>query len=383
MTVEQIQGPKFHSYNLTAETKINIDELIYMLNPQDLPLQTGLGADGLSIVPRMPVDNRIFYWMQEEVPLPRGLIAEDLDNSETDISLATGHGVRFAVGDVVLVDDEVMAVTANASDVLTVIRASSGTTAVIHANGAEILGLGTVLQEGEIGVANFRGRDTLFNYTQIFSKRLEVTRTEQRIPKYGVPNELNKQIQNNMLNMGVGIEQSGLYGVKYEDQSTQKRQTGGLMRQITNTITDPWVTVQGVENEQSNIYDLGGMFDIVMGRAKAFQALNNITGSERIQTVTIDDSRRGRVRALSLITEFGEVTLVRNRWMKKTDAVGYRREQFIMRVMDPMTLEKLAKTKDTDSFMMLTELGWQLKGQDHAAKWTSLDFNAEFPTDVI
>lgn len=383
---EQVQGPKAHSYNLTVETKVNMDELIYLLNPQDLPLQTGVGSDGLSIVPTEPVDNRVFYWLVEDVPLPRGTLNADIDNAVTSIALTAGHGVRFAVGDVLLLDSEIVSVTANASDTLTVVRASSGTSAAAHtAATCEVIGLGTVLQEGNIGVANFRGRDSLYNYTQIFSKKLQITRTEQRIPKYGVPNELNKQVLNNMLNLSVGVEQSGLYGVRYEDSATQRRQTAGLMSMITTNVntSDPWLVVEGVEARQSEVYDLGGMIDILMARPKAFQALNNITGVERIQTVTIDDARRGRMRARTLITEFGEVTLVRNRWMKRGDAVGYRREQFVKRVMDPLTLQPLAKTDDTDIFMMLTELGWMLKGQEHAVKWTGLNYNAPFPVDLV
>lgn len=34
---EKLATGSFYSYNLTVETKVNIDELIYTLSPNDLP----------------------------------------------------------------------------------------------------------------------------------------------------------------------------------------------------------------------------------------------------------------------------------------------------------------------------------------------------------
>ena len=194
---QELVGPNFYSYDLQVETKINIDELIYILTPEDLPLLSGIGADGLGVIGKAPVDNTVFYWMEEDVPLPRGLLNEALDTSETDVTVVAGDAVKFAVGDAIRIDDEIFKVTAldTSTEVLTVTRGALGSTAATHASGAEIIGLGTVLPEGDIGTANFQGRDKYSNYTQIFSKKLTVSRTEQSIPKYGVPNELNKQMR--------------------------------------------------------------------------------------------------------------------------------------------------------------------------------------------
>lgn len=382
---EQIIGSKYHSYNFAADAKINIDDLIFSLNVEDLPLLTGVGSNGNTIMPRLPVDNREFFWMQQDVPLPRGALGAAMLIGAATATLVATQGPRFAIGDVIRIDAEFMLITANAADVLTVTRGVSGSAAAAHLISSEVLGVGTVLAEGEIGSANFQGRDRISNFTQIFSKKIEVTRTEMKIPKYGVPSELNLQIANNMLNLNVGIEQAALYSTKWEDQATQRRQTGGLMEFITSNV-DPvtdWLSITTIEDRLQAAYDVGGYFDTIMARAISFQALTNLAGVERIQTVTIDDPRRGRVQARTVITEFGETMLVRNRWMRATDAVGYNRQNFIMRVFDPLVLTKLAKTKDTESFMMVTELGFQVKGQAHMTKWTGLDPNAVLPADLV
>jgi hypothetical protein len=381
---QELVGPNFYSYDLQVETKINIDELIYILTPEDLPLLSGIGSDGLGVIGKAPVDNTVFYWMEEDVPLPRGVLNEALDSSETDVTVVAGDAVKFAVGDAIRIDDEIFKVTAldTSTEVLTVTRGALGSTAASHTSGAEIIGLGTVLPEGDIGSANFQGRDKYSNYTQIFSKKLTVSRTEQSIPKYGVPNELNKQMRNAMLHCNVGIEQAALYGIKYEDTATRVRSTGGLNSFITSNVdsSSSWITVGAIEALQQTAYDNGGMFDFITARPAAFRALNNTVGNERVQTVTVEDARRGRRRAQTVMTEFGEVTLVRNRYVRKTDAFCYSRDNFIQRVFQPLVAQKLAKTNDTDSYMMVGECGFQVKGQDHMAKFSALNTAATFPT---
>lgn len=380
---QELVGPSFYSYDLQVETKINIDELIYILTPEDLPLLSGIGSDGLGVIGKAPVDNTVFYWMEEDVPLPRGTVSEALDDTETAWTMATGDAVKFAVGDAIRVDDEIVLITGvnTTTEVLTVTRGALGTTAASHADASEVVGLGTVLAEGSIGSANFQGRDKYSNYTQIFSKKLTVSRTEQSIPKYGVPNELNKQMRNAMLHCNVGIEQAALYGIKYEDSATRVRSTGGLNYYITTNVdsSSDWLTVSGIEAQQQKAYDNGGYFEFITARPAAFQALNNVMGSERVQTVTVEDARRGRRRAQVVMTEFGEVTLVRNRYVRKNEAFAYNRDNFIQRVFQPLVAQKLAKTDDTDSFMMVAECGFQVKGQDHMAKWTALDLTAALP----
>jgi hypothetical protein len=385
---EELAGPSFYSYNLTTETKINIDELIYINTAMDLPLLTGVGGDGVPIMPRRPVDNTIFYWLEEDVPLPRGTVATGaaFDSSQTDLLVATGHAVRFPVGTGILIDDEVMIVTAidTATETLTVTRGSASgtnTTAAAHADGSEIIGLGTILIEGAIGVANFQGRDRFSNYCQIFSTKVTASRTAQRIPKYGVSSELLRQMSHAQQALLTGVEQAALYGVAHLVTATNRRQTGGLDSFITQADTSSdWLTVSAINSSLSDLYDAGGEGPyVLLAKPKNFEALDNLTDTGRITTVSIDDTRRGRVSARSVMTNFGDVMLARDRYVKDTDGFLYKRDQFIMRVFQPLVTERLAKTDDTDSWMMVLEAGFQVKGADHAYKFSALDPSAPLP----
>lgn len=387
---EELAGPSVYSYQLTVETPINIDELIYVLSPMDLPLVHGVNSDGMPILPNIPVDQVQFYWQEETVPLPRTTLLSSMTNVATTTTLASGGAVKFAVGDAIRIDDEVMIVTGidTTTEVVTVTRGSAtetNTTAVAHNAGAEVVGLGSLLVEGAIGNANFQGRDKYSNYCQIWTKKIQMSRTEQAIKKYGVPSELARQSKNAMQNAAVGIEQAALYGIKHIHPTNNRRQTGGLAQFLTSNVdtTSEWLTTDVIEARQQIAYDLGGAFDYLMARPAAFGALNNTNGSERVQSVSIDDQRRGRKRAQYVMTEFGELSLVRNRWCRPTDAFGLSRDNFIKRTFQPMVLNKLAKTDDTDSWFFVSEAGFEIKGQDHMAKWTALNPAAAQPANLV
>ena len=225
------------SYDLTVETKVNIDELIKLLNVEDLPMFGGINSDGYPLVSKVPVDNTIFYWLEQDMPLPRTLCPAGATNVATTIGVTAGTGVSFAAGDMIRVGVEVLTITSIATDTLTVVRGALGTVGTAIAAGAEVIGLGTYLDEGDIGDQQFRGRDKYSNYTQIWTSKIKMTRTSQVIPKYGVPSELGNLVRQVTLSEGVNMEQALLYGVKY--QSDPRRATGGLAYFLsTNTVAN-------------------------------------------------------------------------------------------------------------------------------------------------
>ena len=372
------------STHLAVETKVNIDELIYMLNPDDLPMLGGVNSDGFPVIPRMPVDQPEFSWLEDEFLVPRTTLQTAVDNSITSIVLPANQGERFAAGDLIRIEDEFMLIASISNDTLTVAtRPSAGSSAASHAAGVAVIGVGTMLAEGSIGDEQFTGRTKYTNYTQIWTSKINITRTAQRVPKYGMATELARQVQKIMLSEGVNIEQALLYGIKY--QSGNLRTTGGIANWLTSNVdtTADWLTVNEIETQQQTVYDAGGMFTAIVSNPANFSALNNLAGSERIQTVTIDDARRGRRRATSVVTEFGETLLVRNRWCDSSDAFGINRENVIFRVLQPMVMQSLAKTNDTDNYMFVCEGGFEVKGQGHMVRWSGLDSSAALPADLV
>ena len=372
------------SYDLTVETKINIDELIKLLNYDDLPMLGGVGADGFPTIQKIPVDNTIFYWQEQDLPVPRTTVDGAHTDAVTTLDVATGTGVNFAAGDAVKVvsTGEVMFISAITADALTVSRGDAGTSGTALSGGEEVIGLGTVIDEGDIGTQQFRGRVKNSNYTQIWTSQINMTRTQQRIPKYGVPSELGNLVRQVALSEGINMEQALLYGEKW--QSDPKRATGGLSYFITTNVESGsvnWVTVDEIEEKQQTAYDAGGLWDTLISRPRNFAALNDTTNTERVRT-DWQDQYRGRRRATSVVTEFGEVELVRNRYVDAADAFGINREDIAYRVFQPMVMQPLAKVDDRDKWMFVAEGGFQVKGERHMVRWSTLDNTQSVPAGV-
>lgn len=388
---EELVGPSAFSFNLTTETPIDIDEMIYVLSPDDLPLIHGINGDGVPVLPQNAATDTTIYWLEETVPLPRSVLINAIpDAVATTTTLASAQAVKFAVGDAVRIDNEIIEITGvnTTTEVITFTRgsaAANNTTAAAHAVGAELIGMGSLLIEGAVGSNNFQGRDKYSNIEQIWSKKLTMSGTEQVIRKYGVPSELARQMANMTHNFGVGLEQAALYGVRFQHATSFRRQMGGLKFFLASNVdtTETWITVDSIEDALQRDYDLGGAFDTIMGQPAVFGALNNTMGSERIQTVPIDDPRRGRRRARTVLTQFGDVNIVWNRWCKKTDCFGLKRGNVALRKLRPLQTYRLAKTDDTDSYMIVMEASLQVKGEAHMAYWTGLDTSSAMPADLV
>ena len=371
---------------LTVETPINIDTAIYMLNPDDLPMLGGVNSDGYPLVGRQPVDNTVFYWLEDEFLAPRTLLNANITDVATTLTVTANKGEAFAAGDAINIGSEYMLITGVSNDTLTVTRGAVGSTATSHTGGDEILGLGTILSEGSIGDEQFTGRTKSSNYTQIWTSKISMTRTAQKIPKYGMPGgELPRQTRKVLWAEAVNMEQALLYGAKY--MSGNVRSTGGIANFLTtnaigNGASGDWLTVDEIARMQQVTYDAGGTFEAIVAQAAAFGALDNLT-SDRITQVDITDMRRGRARATVVMTRFGEVRLIANRYVKATDAFGLNPSSITYRVFQPMVMQPLAKTDDKDNWMFVAEGGFQLKGERHQVHWTGLDITADYPAGLV
>ena len=115
----------------------------------------------------------------------------------------------------------------------------------------------------------------------------------------------------------------------------------------------------------------GGVPEVLMANPVALAGLNDSMDADRVR-VDFDDPRRGRETVTTVITEFGDITVSRNRWMKTTDCFGFTREGVTRRVLDPLLYENLAKTGDSTKGQIVCEEGLQVKGERHMFRMTAL-----------
>lgn len=370
------------AYDLTVGVVVNMDEAIYMLSPQDTPMLTGVGADGLTIIGSSPVDEILFDWMDDSILLPRSTINGAVTTADAFITVATGTRTNFSTGDFLVIEkanaQETLRVTGYGvtADTLLVTRAYAGT-ATNYASGADILAVGLGLPEGsDPEAARTVDRVGNTNLTQIFGPtKVDLSRTEQQVRKYGVGNEFAHQLMGRMKENAIAREQAYLYGVRTNSTTTKIRSTGGLKFFITSNVdaTSTILNVTAINSRQVLGYNAGGFSDVLMANPASLGDLNETT-STAIVRETIDDPMRGRTRVQWVDTEFGSVLIARNRWVIPTDAFAFNRAQVSRRVMQPLIFERLAKTGDSDQGQIVDEEGLEVKGEEHTFRFSNLTY---------
>ena len=385
MTIVGYSG-KVTSYDLAVGVKISMDEAIYMISPIDSPFINGIGTDGRQLLGSSGVDQTTFKWMDEQLLLPRANV--DVANAATGTSLTSvevsvADSYKFQVGDLITTMDRSAVQHAAVLRITEVVAATGVLECAGWANHSAqtatstddtVVCLGTALVEGsDPGTARSADRTIRSNYTQIFGPTpVNMTRTEQQISRYGVTDEFAKQLYGRTVENVITREQAYLYGQPVDDTTNKRRSTGGLNYFITsNTDTTTTLTLASLESLMQECYNAGGVPDLLMANPTSLATLNDISDSNRVRTI-IDDPRRGRVPVTSVFHEFGETQIVRNRWVDKGTAFIVAKDGIQRRIIQPLIVEALAKTGDSDSVMLLCEEGLQVKGEQHMGKWTTL-----------
>ena len=380
-------GGKVTSYDLAVGVKINMDELIYMISPTDSPFINGIGTDGRQLLSSSPVDQQEFKWMDEELLIPRATVTDTgaAGAGATDVTVSAADSYKFQVDDLITIGEADAAVNAavkrvthvnNTAGVLTLAdwANSDAWPATTAAHADTVICVGTALVEGsDPGEARSADRTIRTNCTQIFGPTpIHMSRSEQQVTRYGVSDEFAKQVYGRSVENVITREQAYLYGQYNNDTSNKRRSTGGLNYHITsNTDTSTTLTVSALEALQQKCYNAGGMPDLLIANPASFATLNAVSDSGRVRTV-IDDPRRGRVPVASVFTEFGETQMLRNRWCHAETAFLIAKEGISRRVMQPLVVEALAKTGDSDKVQIVCEEGLQVKGEQHMGKFTNL-----------
>lgn len=372
------------AYDLTNGVIVDMDESIYMISPVNSPLITGVGTDGLEVVTSEGgLDQISFSWQDEEILVPRSLIAATVTTGDSYITVTTGDRNKFSTGDILMLvkstAEEYVRVTGygTTADTLLVTRGFDSTTATNFAVDDKVRGLGTALPEGsDPERARAKDRDTRSNNTQIFGPTLvHMSRTQRRIRRYGVSDEFSKQTFNRIQEMLIMREQAALYGRRFNSTDDRIRTTGGMLSYITSNVdtTSTQLTVATIQSLQQKGYNRGKVPEILGAHPAALTDLNDITNTNIVR-VEMTESRRGRARVTVVVTEYGDVVVARNRYLEPKHAALWSRENAKRRVMDPLQAQALGKSGDSDKLQLVCEEGWEWKGQQHMAKFTALGY---------
>lgn len=235
-------------------------------------------------------------WMEDALNPNSATCAEALDNSETTLDVATGHGARFQIGTLFTLAGvagftEVMQVTAISTDALTIVRGYGSTSAQAGTAGTSdsIRIIAHPRQEGQDAPADeSRARTKVSNYTQIFQKGINISYTMRAVLQAGVADEYTFQVARRLMEVMRELDSSLVLGISSASQGsdTVYRSMGGIIEfasQATGntTTTSEALSLSVVNNMCKQIWDDGGYPNFILVGGKQKRAISTFDQSAR------------------------------------------------------------------------------------------------------
>ena len=367
----------FQTYDLQTGVKLDVEDVIWLISPFDVPLQGGMGADGRTALSVDTAFEKKVEWLDEVLLTPKTTLAASVATlTQTTIQVAAGTGINFQTGDVLLIDGEQVQVTGygTTADYLVISRGFSGTTAVAYTTGDAVVGLGSALAEGSAPPsARAVDRVDRYNYTQIFGPvAVQVSGSEQVVQKYGlVGTEFDHQVANRIKELAIQVEQAILNGIPSAGSGTLGRTMGGFTNYISTNVDSTTTTLSdaAILAQMEACFDAGGNPD------------RFILGSKQKRTVSGLDSTNIRYQQQTDVrgqvvdfydTDFGRLSVVLDRWCLPNQAFLISREQATIMSLRPMVFEMLAKTGDSVQGQVVAEKSLRFRRQTHSARFSAL-----------
>lgn len=364
------------TYDLNVGVIVDIDEVIKMLDPTETPLQSGVGADGRTVLSSNSCFEKKVEWQDEELLIPESTLGASTTTDTTVVTVASGHRLRFSTGDAIKVQAEQVRVTGYGStaDTLLVSRAYNGTTGATHATGIRIVNLGANLPEGsDPEAARSIDRVNRYNVTQIFGPTaITVSGTENAVKKYGLTGtEFDKQAANRGVEEKIKLEHALIYGGRYEDGSGKIRQMGGMHYYITSNVDSSTTAIGATAllDMLQDIWDAGGDPDrALLGGAQKRKVSAIDEGDIRLGRADV-----GRGQTVDYFdSDFSRVSMILHRRMESTDMTIFSRDQATRRILRPWQFKMLGDTGDSQKGIMVHESTLQFERQRHAGRFSAL-----------
>lgn len=248
-------------------------------------------ADNTALLSRLSMGEAAIetshYWMEDQLnPNTAAESGTGIDSSTTSMSVVAGQGVRFKVGtlfkDNTAGKTEVMQVTAVSTDALTIVRGYGSTTGEAHAASFPILIIAHTNQESQDAPADeSRIRTKVGNYTQIYSRGVNISYTLRAVKQAGVADEFAYQTAQRMKEIMREMDNTLINGIKSADagSDTSYRSSAGLIEfssqvggnySATAEALTPSVVNAGVKM----IWDDGGSPDFILVGGKQKRAIS-------------------------------------------------------------------------------------------------------------
>lgn len=341
------------TYSDSVPQKRVVTDIISLIDPSDDPMVNDLGGlDGASDkFEFVNTPGKVVEWLTDTLIGLTGNLS--VSTTAAVVSLTFSDVSNFQVGDIILVDSEYMWISAVsvANSTGTVTRGFNGSTTVSHAASAGITKVGQARIEGaDSDPIAFTGRTTTSNYSQIFQQEVKVSRTQQQITQYGIADEMAYQGNKVIPSLMRLIERTFYHStVAAAGSASTPRAMGGYQAFVTtNKVSGSTLAQSQFEAAIQSAYAAGGYgpWDAYCSPTN-LKKIKNFYDTSAFLKVARDENTVG-MQIEKILTPFGEVNLVLDRWAKDTEIPLIDPRHCGWLTIYPFTQEPLAKVGDYD-----------------------------------
>jgi hypothetical protein len=344
-------GPKTTHSDGTAQTRV-ISDVVQMVDPRDTPLLARLGLDGARKIFNVKHNGYRIELLEDELdPLETAA-----DNGATIAADAASFGVQdasvFQDGHVILLDAEYMVVKAADpvnNDIEVYSRFYGGTNAT-HAADAAIQIVGMARLEGDdADFGPITEMQAPFNYTSIFQKAIQVSGTQQVISQYGIEDEFQYQANKAVPHLLRLVERAAFHGVRSAGSVSGPRSMGGLGSFILSNRVDAAGPVfkAHVDELMEEIIMDGGHPDLLVMNPRVANDLRALLDNSSFVRVSQDENKLGLSPIERVLTQYGEVELVMDRWCPVGDAFLLESGKLGFYTLREFEVNELARSGDS------------------------------------
>lgn len=339
---------QLNTYSATLPQKRVVTDRIIMADVNAIAGINAIGLDNADKFQFVNTPGRTYEWLQDTYASRTDTANGGLSASSTTTTFTATDPNVYVVGDVILIDSEYIWVSSISGTTITVVRNFGGTQAT-HANTSSVSIVGSARLEGaSADTFIWTAPTTGYNYSQIFQRTIEISRTDARIKQYGIPNVVDREINKKMDELTMLLDFAMYHGQRNAGSATTARSFGGLQTFITTNVTDcssAALTQKNIEDNLSLAFTAGGNPTLLIcntwAKRKIADFYSGYVRTERSETM-------GGITIDKILMPVGiEVDVMVDRWCP-TDRLFIIDPRFVGYItLDEFFEEPLGKTKDT------------------------------------
>lgn len=361
-------------YDNTVPDKRMVTDRIYMMDPLDTVAYNYLGTD-MDKFNFVNKDEYTYEWLNDTLPdRVDALGAAIADTTTTTCSIVTANLAQ--PGDVWLIDSEQVWVSALSTTTLTITRGFNGTTAATHDSAAVMTRVSRARVDGDDADDSPSTEVTSsYNYTQIFQRTVNISRSKAKVNMYGITNLEDYEIDKYMKEMMIDLSMLPYYGGRSAGtENTVARSAGGLGTFITGNVTYATstgatggtaqaLTRKNIDDTFALVFADGGNANLALTTAYAQRKINDFyegfvttERSEQLGGILIKklvNPINGNVVDIAVDRRCPSGQL----WLLTTDKIAYY-------PFDAFFYERLAKTGDSVKGEVVGEYGFVVANAD-------------------